>query len=160
ILKAMRTRDIVAATLLLSSSIVVGGQAVQDGTIRVSTQLVEVSVVVRDKNGAVVDLHKDDFTLLDNGKPQRIDLFDVFDARTQKQVSIGAMPRGVASNVRNAAGEIPKSATVILFDMLNSSNDGENREATATGGTTLSRNPAPTTSNRDPIKNVSTMGAT
>src|SRR5262245_35784911 len=154
----MRIRNIATLIILAAASMIAAGQAVQDGTIRVNTQLVEVSVVVRDKNGPVADLRKEDFTILDNGKPQRIDLFDVYDARTQKQVSLGAMPRGVASNIRNADGEIPKSATVILFDMLNSSNDGENREATATGGTTLSRNPAPTASNRDPVRNVSVLG--
>jgi VWFA-related protein len=142
-------------TVLLSAAVVAGAQTVQNGTIRVNTRLVEISVVVRDKNGPVADLRKDDFTVLDNGKPQRIDVFVMSDARTQKQVSIGAMPPGVASNIRNAAGEIPKSATVILFDMLNSSNDGENREATATGGTTLARNP---TSRQ--VNNVGVLGKT
>jgi len=36
------------------------------------------------------------------------------------------MPQGVASNNKNAAGEIPENATAILFDMLNSANEGVN----------------------------------
>ena len=148
-------RQVALLTVLLAAAMAAGAQTVQNGTIRVNTRLVEISVVVRGKNGPVPDLSKDDFTVLDNGKPQSIDLFVVSDARTQKQVSPGALPPGVASNIRNAAGEIPKSATVILFDMLNSSNDGENREATATGGTTLARNP---TSRQ--VNNVGVLGKT
>src|ERR1700687_742059 len=104
-------RRLALLMVLLAAAMVAGAQTVQNGTIRVTTRLVEVSVVVRDKNGPVADLRKDDFTLLDNGKPQRINVFVVSDARSQKQVSLGAMPPGVASNIRNAAGEIPKSAT-------------------------------------------------
>jgi VWFA-related protein len=148
-------RHVALFTVLLAAAMVADAQTIQNGTIRVNTRLVEISVVVRDKNGPVADLGKDDFTVLDNGKPQRIDLFVVTDARSQKQVSVGAMPPGVASNIRNAAGEIPRSATVILFDMMNSSNDGENREASATGGTTLARNP---TSRQ--VNNVGVLGKT
>jgi VWFA-related protein len=106
----------------------------------VNTRLVEISVVVQGRDGPVADLRKEDFTLLDNGKPQRIDLFVVSDTRTQKQTSAIPMPPGTASNLWNAAGEIPKSATVILFDMMNTSNDGVNRDATAAGRVTLPRN--------------------
>ena len=43
-------------------------------TIRVNTRLVHLDVIVRDKAGPVVNLSKDALTLLDNGKPQRIDV--------------------------------------------------------------------------------------
>ena len=115
---------------LLVSGVASMAQKAQNGTIRVNTRLVEISVVVRDKSGPLTDLRKEDFAITDNGKPQRVDVFEMYDARTQKQASAGALPRGVTSNLRNAAGEIPKSATVILLDLMNSSNDGVNRDAT------------------------------
>jgi hypothetical protein len=43
--------------------------------IRVATRLVQVSVVVRDKNGPVAGLTKDDFILHDPGRLQKIDVF-------------------------------------------------------------------------------------
>ncbi len=43
----------------------------------VNTQLVEVDVVARGKHGPVANLTKDDFTILDNGKPQQIAVFSV-----------------------------------------------------------------------------------
>ncbi|MGH9726959.1 MAG: hypothetical protein ACRD4V_00005, partial [Candidatus Acidiferrales bacterium] len=40
--------------------------------IRVETHLVEVGVIVRDKNGPVENLTKDGFVVRDQGKPQKI----------------------------------------------------------------------------------------
>jgi VWFA-related protein len=111
-------------TALLATAAVAGAQTAQNGTIRVNTQLVQVSVVVRDKSGPVTGLTSEDFTVLDNGKPQRIDVFSASDSRNRKQTSPGAVPPGVASNIINAAGEVPNTATVILFDIMNTSNDG------------------------------------
>lgn len=150
----MRVRHIaLLLTLLLSAALAGSAQTARDGTIRVNTRLIQVNVVVRDKNGPVADLHRDDFVLTDNGKPQRIEVFAVSDARTQKQAGIGAMPSGVASNIRNSAGQIPISATVILLDLMNSSNDGVNPEATANRSVTLSRRPTPTA-----VDSVGAMG--
>src|SRR5689334_5064194 len=48
-----------------------------EGRIRVTTELVLVNVVVRDKKGNLVrDLKKEDFTLLEDGKRQAISTFD------------------------------------------------------------------------------------
>jgi VWFA-related protein len=44
---------------------------------KTDAKLVQVDVVVRDKNGPVSGLTKQDFTLLDNGKPQEIAVFSV-----------------------------------------------------------------------------------
>jgi hypothetical protein len=43
----------------------------------VTTRLVEVNVIVRDKNGPVAGLTKDDFTLFDRKKQQKIATFAV-----------------------------------------------------------------------------------
>jgi len=120
----MRMHHAALLPILLASVASSGAQLPSDGTIQVTTRLVEISVVVRDKNGPVTGLTKENFTILDNGKAQRIDVFSATDSRNRKQTSVGTIPAGFASNTINAAGEVPNSATVILFDMLNSSNDG------------------------------------
>src|SRR5579872_3457611 len=50
---------------------------VSEPVIRTSTRLVEVSVIVPDKHGAVADLAKDAFILTDRGKPREISVFSV-----------------------------------------------------------------------------------
>jgi len=139
----MQMRHLALSAVLLATAGLSGAQTPENGTLRVNTRLVEVSVVVQGKDGPVADLRKEDFTLLDNGKPQRIDLFVLSDTRTPKQVGPMAMPSGTVSNIWNTAGEIPRSATVILFDMMNTSNDGVNRDATSAGRVTLPRNAGP-----------------
>src|SRR5205809_215764 len=49
----------------------------QSPVIRVNTRLVQVNVIVHDKNGPVSDLHKDDFVLLDRGKERPIEFFSI-----------------------------------------------------------------------------------
>src|SRR5262245_54078612 len=90
----------------------------QNDVIRINTRLVEVDVVVRDKNGPVTGLRKDDFTILDNGKPQRVDVFSTSAAeRSQLKENAAPLPAGVVSNRRGR--DVPSNATVILFDRLN-----------------------------------------
>ena len=62
----------------------------QDDTIRISTRLVQLNVVVRDKSGAVAGLKHADFTVLDNKKPQKIALFSVSESRSVRD---GQWPR-------------------------------------------------------------------
>src|SRR5262249_3427637 len=53
----------------------------EEQPIRISTQLVQLDVVVTDKNGKVVrGLNKDDFELFENGKRQDIKFFEFVDA--------------------------------------------------------------------------------
>jgi VWFA-related protein len=105
-----------------------GIAAAQDSpVIRVNTRLVEVDVVVRNKDGVVPGLTKQDFTLLDKGKPQEIALF-TFKAKDAARTATVPPPPGVVSNrVMERAGEqaaertaeAPVGATVILVDRLN-----------------------------------------
>jgi len=98
----------------------------QDQPIRVNTRLVEVDVVVRNKDGPVPGLTRQDFTLLDKGKPQEIAVF-AFKAKNDARTVTAPLPPGVVSNrivERPAessakAGEAPTGATVILVDRLN-----------------------------------------
>src|SRR5215813_4348895 len=90
-----------------------------DGVLRVDTHLVELDVVVRDHHGAVADLKKEDFTVLDQGKPRRIDVFSVTTPATQRQVP-ATLPAGWVSNrLITADGGVPPTSTVILLDRLN-----------------------------------------
>ena len=89
----------------------------QSATFHAGTRLVEVEVVVRSKDGPVTGLTKDDFTVLDRGKPQRIDVFRA--GHLKADAPAVPLPAGAVSNRANRLGEALPSATVILFDQLN-----------------------------------------
>jgi VWFA-related protein len=88
-------------------------------SIRVTTRLVQVGVIVLDAKGRPVEgLTKDDFTLLDKNVPQRIQEFSVVSEKS-------APPRqplapGLFTNDWQFKPQPPAAnATVILFDALN-----------------------------------------
>ena len=99
--------------------------AQEPSSFRVNTRLVEVDVVVRSKSGAVTGLTKDDFRILDNGKPQNIVTFSVRSSANAQGVANNAvanatpLPPGTISNRVSSRGEEPVAATVILLDRLN-----------------------------------------
>ena len=97
------------ATLLLAQ---------QEPLVRVNTRLVEVDVVVRGKNGPVADLMKSDFTVFDQGKPQRIASFSMTSSSDGSR-SPALLPPGVVSNRTDDKGHEASGATVVLFDRLN-----------------------------------------
>jgi hypothetical protein len=109
----MRKRALVLLPFLLVSAAGGSAQTASEGTIQVTTRLVQISVVVRGKNAPVTGLTKENFTVLDNGEPQRIDIFSATDSRNRRQTSVGPISPGFASNTINAAGEVPDSATFI-----------------------------------------------
>jgi VWFA-related protein len=91
----------------------------QGTPLRVSTKLITVSAVVRDKHGAAIaDLTKDDFAILD-GKTQRpVDVFTV------TRASVAApepkqLPPDTYSNDLAAREDSPANLTIILLDSLN-----------------------------------------
>src|SRR6266481_9395142 len=48
-----------------------------DDLIKVTTSLVNLDVIIKDKKGKVItDLKPEDFTVLENGVPQKIEFFD------------------------------------------------------------------------------------
>jgi len=90
-------------------------------TIRVQTREVIVDVTVTDsKNVAVSGLQKQDFSLLDEGKPRVIDGFEV----NPDQPLISAMPGGplhMASHPNDATGKPATGhSTAIVLDEVNS----------------------------------------
>ncbi len=82
------------------------------------SRMVVVDVVVRDKNGPVAGLTKDDFTLLDKGKPQLIEAFTATAGRDQAAPLSPPSPQ-VGSNRITRRGEAVRSAMIILYDRLN-----------------------------------------
>ena len=95
--------------------------------IRVTSRLVEVSVVVHDKKGEPVsDLTQDDFVLYDKGEEQKIRQFAVNSENTKPE-DVPAMAEGVVSNRfvtvrvndKLQMVRLPDSLTVILIDGLN-----------------------------------------
>jgi len=90
---------------------------------RSDTQLVQINVIVRDKDGPAANLEKDDFILTDRGKKRNISVFSV-----HKKISRLAtpaettppLPVNTFSNRRLANGaDAPPSVTMILLDRLN-----------------------------------------
>jgi VWFA-related protein len=67
--------------LLVAGALGQNKQKPDEQVVRISTELVQVDVVVTDKNGRIVrGLTKDDFTLSDKGKKQFISFFEFVDA--------------------------------------------------------------------------------
>ena len=87
-------------------------------TFSAGTKLVQVDVVARSKGAPAKGLTKDDFTVLDNGKPQKISFFSVRSARTSGSVSV-PLPPGAVSNRTERDDEALAHATVLLIDQKN-----------------------------------------
>ncbi len=88
-------------------------------TFRAGTKLVEVDVVARSKGAPATGLTKDDFTLLDNGKPQKIAFFSAQSGKSGSvapppAVGVTPLPTGVVSN-RAERAERPQGNTVVVF---------------------------------------------
>jgi VWFA-related protein len=110
-----------ALALLASSLAVISASAQnspQPSTISVSTRLVQVGVIARDKNGPVADLTKDDFVVLDRGKPQKISVFSVESSQSASQRS-QPLPQNTFSDLPQYGGAAPRSVTIVLLDNLN-----------------------------------------
>ncbi|HEX4134916.1 MAG TPA: VWA domain-containing protein [Bryobacteraceae bacterium] len=94
--------------------------AAESPTFRAGTKLVEVDVVARSKGAPATGLTKDDFTLLDNGKPQKIAFFSVRSPNTSaSSVAATPLPPGTFSNRAAREGGSSGSTTVVLVDQLN-----------------------------------------
>ncbi len=105
--------------LALLAAAFAGTEPASQETVRVTTRLVEVSVVAETKNGdPVSDLTQEDFTILDQGRAERIAVFTRQRAQEREPTS-RPLPPNVFSNRFERLGKAPTSATVVLFDGLN-----------------------------------------
>jgi VWFA-related protein len=106
-----------------STSLVFAVALAQDSSvISVDTRLVQFNVVVSIKNGLVAGLKKEDFIILDRGKPRPISLFQVVDSRatpaTESSKRTPPTEAGSPNTYSNRASLVP-NATIVLFDAIN-----------------------------------------
>jgi VWFA-related protein len=88
---------------------------------RTNTRLVQVNVVVHDKHGQpIADLKKEDFTVLEHGRPQQISLFLMNDA-AGAPAAASPLPPHIFSNAVAARGGTPSGVTALLLDLVNTS---------------------------------------
>src|SRR5262245_28162823 len=127
----MRLKHIALLLTLFIATPATPQQKQEPFTLKTTTEVVLVNVTVRDKDGAFVrDLKPEDFTILEDGKPQKILSIDVenTDAVVENgtQVpnllsNIGAAPAAAAAATAQAA--VPKEMfrdrrlLVLFFDL-------------------------------------------
>lgn len=115
----LRVSTALALFALALETLAVSGQdAPQFPRIHVSTRLVQVGVIVRDKNGPVADLTKDDFVVLDRGNPQTIGVFSVESSESAARPA-QALPQNTFSDLSQYGASAPRSLTIVLLDNLN-----------------------------------------
>jgi VWFA-related protein len=119
-------RRIVAAlmTAMLGGALAAAQQQPSTPTFRAETRLIEVDVIVTDRDGQVVrNLTKDDFQILEDGQPQAITSFSFTDRPMPVRQARGAAPapeRDTTTNTGATAGRV----YVILMDSPSTSGPG------------------------------------
>ncbi|HEU4415227.1 MAG TPA: VWA domain-containing protein [Candidatus Angelobacter sp.] len=106
--------------------------------LRVESELVLVNVVVRDKQGKpVTDLKRDDFTVLEEGKPQRVSSFDFENLDMQPIAAADAGPAQQTTNgpavkqvkpiltAKDADQALSNKRVIVMFFDLGSMNPDE-----------------------------------
>ena len=104
--------------LALEAVAVSAQEAPQLPRIRVSTRLVQLEVIARDKNGPVANLTKDDFVVFDRGRPRRISLFSVKSGSSENRL-VQPLPQNTFSDLSQYGASAPRSLTIVLLDNLN-----------------------------------------
>lgn len=112
-----------ALLLPLSFCVLLSAQP-DNSTIRVSTRLVQISVVAHQKNRPVSDLTKREFTVLDQGKPRTISLFSVSSSKDEIKKPSPLPPNTFSNYVEHQANR-PSTTTIILFDSINTPVDAQ-----------------------------------
>ncbi|WP_162601584.1 VWA domain-containing protein [Occallatibacter savannae] len=120
----IRSGRAIAFSLFLLGSVAALAQSPQDAAapvFKTSTRAVIVDVVVDNGKGEPVKaLHKEDFRIFEDGKPQTIDFFEEHQARTLSGAAaqpLPKMPDGVYTNVPPAPED--DAVNVLLLDSLN-----------------------------------------
>src|SRR5580658_10727846 len=106
--------------LFATAAVAVAQQDGQAPTFRTATKLVEVDVVARHGETPETGLTKEDFTLLDNGKPQKISFFSAQSGRVAAPpvVGVAPLPAGEVSN-RAERADRQDNTVVVFLDQRN-----------------------------------------
>jgi len=113
-----RVAGIASVLVLVAAAALVSQDAPQKPGIQVHTRLVQVDVIVRDKTGPIANLTKDDFVLLDQGKPQKIGVFSVESSVSAAQPA-QPLPQNTFSDLPQYTASSLRSVTIVLLDNLN-----------------------------------------
>jgi VWFA-related protein len=106
--------------IFLAMTLVAPGQ--EPPVFRSDTRLVEVQVVVTGRGGAPVEgLTEGDFTVLENGKRQKIAFFAGPAARAAVAPPKETLPPGIFTNRPEYTASRPQGVTAIVLDLLNTS---------------------------------------
>ncbi len=111
-------RIAISCVLILMAGHALAQTAESTPTFSAGTKLVQVDVVAKSKGAPATGLTKDDFTVLDNGKPQKISFFSVRLAKTSGSAAV-PLPAGAVSNRTERDDEARASATILLIDQKN-----------------------------------------
>ena len=85
-----------------------------------ATRLIQINVVVHDRQGQpIVGLHKEDFTLVEHGKPQQIAFFSMDSASGTPVPAPTPLPADIFTNSPAARRGVPTGTTIILLDLMN-----------------------------------------
>jgi VWFA-related protein len=88
-------------------------------TVRIATRLVQITVVAETGKGEpVADLKREEFSLSDGGHEESLSMFTI-ETSAATDTKLTALPPNTFSNRFERSGLAPASATVILFDGLN-----------------------------------------
>jgi VWFA-related protein len=127
--------------LLLAQVSLVSQQTPTDYTFRSTAELVLVNVTVRDKNGNPVrDLKREDFTLLEDNKPQQVISFDL--ENTDAVLSTAATEAPLLGKTQSQTAAVPQEALatrplkdrrliILFFDLSSMQPDEVDRATTA-----------------------------
>lgn len=91
--------------------------ATPQATFKTGVRLVQIDITVSNDSGPVRGLTKDDFIIEDKGKKQEIAIFATTD--TAQKAAPEILPAGIASNYLNSKGETFETATVVVYDKIN-----------------------------------------
>jgi VWFA-related protein len=92
--------------------------------LKVTSRVVQVNVIVQDKNGGpVTGLTKDDFTILDQGQPQTVASFSEQTNRITTTM-VSASAKNTFSNRAEEHNGVAPTVSVILIDKLNGGHAG------------------------------------
>lgn len=120
---ACRNRTLIVMAFLGATSAAIAlaaRDAPQSPQVRVTTRLVQFGVIARDKDGPVQDLTKDDFIVLDQGKPRQITVFSIESSdSTAIPQPAKLLPPNTFSDLPQYGAGKPRSVTIVLLDNLN-----------------------------------------